>query len=222
MIKNYLKIALRGFRKHKLFTLINIVGLSIGICASVVIYLIVHFDLTFDKFEKDSDRIYRVVSNFTFQGEKGYNSGVCSPLAEAAKNQVPAIEVAAPFFCLSQPNVFVQQAGKQNNAGNTATQFKKQDNVIVVDPGFFKIIDYKWLAGSPQTALSAPNQVVLTSKQAELYFPKTPYNEIIGKVVTYDTLKTSVSGIVESLTANTDFQFHDFISYSTALLKANK
>src|SRR6201985_2413985 len=109
MIKNYFKIALRSFWKHKLFTFINIIGLSIGISASVVIYLIVHFDLTFDKFHQDDDRIYRVVSNFSFQGELGYNAGVCGPLARAMKTQVPGAEIVAPFFSLSQPNVFIQK-----------------------------------------------------------------------------------------------------------------
>ena len=64
MIKNYITIAFRSFWKHKIFTFINIVGLSIGISASLVIYLIVHYDFTFDKFHKDSDRIFRVVSDF--------------------------------------------------------------------------------------------------------------------------------------------------------------
>ena len=68
MFRNYFKIAFRGFWKHKLFTLINITGLSIGISAALVIYLIVHFDFTFDQFHPDSDRIYRVVSNYTFAG----------------------------------------------------------------------------------------------------------------------------------------------------------
>ncbi len=69
MIKNYFKIAFRGFWRHKLFTLINIIGLSIGISAALVIYLIVHFDFTFDKFHRDGDRIYRVVSNFSSQDQ---------------------------------------------------------------------------------------------------------------------------------------------------------
>ncbi|WP_295798809.1 hypothetical protein [Mucilaginibacter sp.] len=64
MIKNYFKIAFRSFRQHKLFTLINVVGLSIGISTALVIYLIVNYDYTFDKFHKDGDRIYRVVSNY--------------------------------------------------------------------------------------------------------------------------------------------------------------
>src|ERR1700678_3940100 len=107
MIKNYLKIAFRGFWKHKLFTLINIIGLSIGISAALVIYLIVHFDFTFDKLHPNGDRIYRVVSNFTFNGETAHNSGVCGPLPGAVRSQVPGVELTAPFYTLSEPNVFI-------------------------------------------------------------------------------------------------------------------
>src|SRR5580704_11001408 len=107
MIKNYLKIAFRGFWKHKLFTFINIIGLSIGISAALVIYLIVHFEFTFDKFHNDGDRIYRVVSKFTFSGEPYYGNGVTGPLPEAIKNQVSGIEVAAPFLILNQMAVLV-------------------------------------------------------------------------------------------------------------------
>ena len=70
MIKNYLTIALRNFRRNKLFTFINIIGLSIGISAAIVIYLIVNYDFTFDKFHKDGDRIYRVSSVFHGKGKK--------------------------------------------------------------------------------------------------------------------------------------------------------
>jgi putative ABC transport system permease protein len=210
MIKNYFKIALRSFWKHKLFTLINIIGLSIGISAALVIYLIVHFDFTFDKFHKDGDRIYRVVSNFSFQGEKGYNSGVCGPLSGAVKSNVTGVEVTAPFYTLYSPTIFIP--GKGNAP---AVKFKNQDNIVLADPEYFEIFKYKWLAGSPKSALDAPNQVVLTSEQAKKYFSSLPYNQMIGKVVTYDTIKTTVTGIVQSLTGNTDFTFHDFISYST-------
>ncbi len=209
MIKNYIKIAFRGFWKHKLFTFINIIGLSIGISAALVIYLIVRYDFTFDKFHPNGDRIYRVVSNFTFQGEQGYNGGVCGPLPGAVRSQVPGVEVTAPFFTLSQPNVFIP--GK----GNIPVKFKNQDNVILADQQYFKLFNYKWLAGSSKNALDAPNQVVLTSEQAQKYFPSMPYNQMIGKVVTYDTIKTTVTGIVQTITQNTDLTFHDFISYST-------
>src|SRR5665213_2803797 len=184
MIKNYFKIAFRGFWRHKVFTLINIIGLSIGISAALVIYLIVNFDLTFDKFHKDSDRIYRVTSTFSFQGEKNVNGGVCGPIAGAIKSQIPGVEVTAPFFCMSSPDVFVP--GKKG----VSVRFKNQDNVVIADGAYFKIFNYHWLAGEPEKALNAPNQVVLTSEQAQKYFSGISYNRIIGKVVIYDTIKT--------------------------------
>ncbi|MDO3644968.1 ABC transporter permease [Mucilaginibacter sp. L3T2-6] len=209
MIKSYFKTALRGFKRHKLFTFINVIGLSIGISACLVIYMIVHYDLTFDKFHKDSDRIYRVVSYYTFQGEKGYNSGVCGPLPGALKTQATGIETVAPFFTLYQPNVFV--AGN----GNVPVRFKNQDDVVLAGPEYFKIFNYTWLAGNAKSALDAPNQVVLTDEQAAKYFPKLDYHQVIGKIVTYDTVKTTVTGIVQKLKQNSDFTFHDFISYTT-------
>jgi putative ABC transport system permease protein len=213
MIKNYFNIAFRGFWKHKLFTFINIIGLSIGISASLVIYLIVHYDLTFDKFHKDSDRIYRVVSNFTFQGNPSYTPGVCGPLAEAIKSQATGVELTAPLFTLT-PDVFI--AGKKN----IPTRFKAQDKIALADQAYFKIFNYVWLAGSSTNALDAPNHVVLTSERAKLYFPSLSYDQMIGKTVTYDTIKTTVAGIVQTITENTDFAFHDFISFSTGT--ANK
>jgi putative ABC transport system permease protein len=211
MLTNYFKIAFRGFWKHKLFTLINVVGLSIGISAALVIYLVVNYDFTFDKFHTDKDHIYRVVTNFTFNGDPAYNPGVCGPLPGSVKVQVTGLDVVAPFFRLSQPNVTVP-GDKTADA-----EFKLQNNVIITDNGYFKTFTYKWLAGSVNSSLNAPYQVVLTSAKAKLYFPALGYDQIIGKTVIYDAVKTTVSGIVQSQTENTDFTFGDFISYSTAI-----
>ena len=106
MFKNYLKIAFRSFWKHKVFTLINIIGLSIGISASLVIYLIVHYDFTFDKFHKDGDRIYRVVSNFKFQGNLSHSYGVTTPMTAGIRNNIAGVEVIAPLYTLN-PDVMV-------------------------------------------------------------------------------------------------------------------
>ncbi len=211
MIKNYLKIAFRGFWKHKLFTLINIIGLSIGISAALVIYLIVNFDFTFDKFHKDGDRIYRAVTKYTFQGLPGYNPGICGPMPGAMKGQVTGIEIAAPILRLPQPNVLIP-----NNKA-TETKFNLHDNVVLADDNYFKIFEYKWLAGSDKTSLSEPYQVVLTSEQAKIYFPSLSYDQVLGKTVIYDDIKTTVTGVVETQKENTDLTYNDFISYSTAL-----
>ncbi len=88
MFKNYFTIAIRTLWKNKIFSVINILGLAIGISASLVIYLLVNYHFTFDKFEKDNGRIYRVVSNFTFSGEAYYNSGVSDPLAAAVRKEI--------------------------------------------------------------------------------------------------------------------------------------
>ena len=87
MIKNYLKTAFRNIRKNKVFSLINIAGLAIGISSSLVIFLIVSYDLSFDKFEKNGDRIYRVVSDFVFSGETYHNSGVTYPMGKALQTE---------------------------------------------------------------------------------------------------------------------------------------
>jgi putative ABC transport system permease protein len=209
MIKNYFKIALRSFWKHKVFTLINIIGLSIGISASLVIYLIVHYDFTFDKFHKDSDRIFRVVSDFKFQGNWSHSYGVTAPMAAGIKNNVTGVELIAPLYTLN-PNVTV--AGKHNEP----IKFKNQDHITLADQNYFKLINYTWLAGSATSALNDPYHVVLTADRAKAYFPSLTYEQMLGKTVTYDTLKTTVSGIVEPIKENTDFSCHDFISYSSA------
>ncbi|HTD42484.1 MAG TPA: FtsX-like permease family protein [Mucilaginibacter sp.] len=209
MLRNYLKIAFRSFWKHKIFTFINIIGLSIGISASLVIYLIVHYDFTFDKFHKDSDRIYRVVSNFKFQGNESHSRGVTSPMGPGIKSNVTGVEVVAPLFTLG-PDVTV--SGKHNEP----VKFKAQDHITLADQNYFKIIHYTWLAGSSTTALNDPYHVVLTSERAKVYFPSLTYEQMLGKTITYDTLKTTVSGIVETIKENTDFSCHDFISFSSA------
>ncbi|MGZ3927090.1 MAG: ABC transporter permease [Mucilaginibacter sp.] len=210
MIKNYFKVALRSFKRHKLFTLINIIGLSIGISAALVIYLIVNYDFTFDKFHKDGDRIYRVVSNYSFQGEPGYNGGVCGPLPDAVKNDVTGLEGSAPFFTLYQFSATVP------NGTKTPAKFRNEENTVLADQRYFDMFQYTWLAGSSKTSLKAPYQVVLTSDQAKIYFPSLSYDQMLGKQIIYeDTIRTTVTGIVQSFTENTDFKFRDFISYST-------
>src|ERR1700742_2793475 len=98
MLKNYFITALRNFRQHKVFTLINVLGLSIGISAALVIYLIVQYDFSFEKFQKDGDRIYRVVTDMKFAGEPFNNSGVPFPLPEAARSEITGIEECAAFW----------------------------------------------------------------------------------------------------------------------------
>src|SRR5580700_3889521 len=97
MFKNYFITACRNFWRNKVFSVINIVGLSIGISAALVIYLIVHHDFTFDKFEKDGGRVYRVVTDMDFAGTPFFFSGVPSPLAEATRRGVTGLQQVIAF-----------------------------------------------------------------------------------------------------------------------------
>jgi len=98
MLKTYFTIAYRNFIRNKIFSLINVLGLSIGISSALVIFLIVQYDYTFDRFEKDSDRIYRVVTTMTFSGTPMHFSGVASPLAEAVRTEGSGVEETVGFL----------------------------------------------------------------------------------------------------------------------------
>ncbi len=211
MIKNYFKTAVRNLAKNKVFSLINVAGLSIGISSALVIFLIVSYDFSFDKFEKDRDRIYRIVSNFTFSGESYHNSGITYPMGKAVKNEATGIEVVAPFYTW-------EEAGKVSIPGATKDPvvFKKQERAVFADENYFKLISYQWLAGSAKTSLQQPYQVVLTESNAALYFPKQKAADIIGKEIIFnDTIRTRVSGVVKNLDQNSDFNFKTFVSKAT-------
>lgn len=215
MIKNYFTIAVRNFFKHKSFTLINVSGLAIGISAALVIYLIVQFEFSFEKFRKDNDRIYRIVSDMTFPGEAIMkNSGVPIPMPSAVKTDLTGIETTTHFVAAWETNVKVPVKGNQSPA-----EFKNQQQIIYADEDYFKLFEYNWLAGSVQTALKDPFQVVLTAEKAKIYFGNLRPLDIIGKEIIYDdSIKVMVSGIVdEPVQRSTDIRFKEFISLATMI-----
>ncbi|MDP4256223.1 MAG: FtsX-like permease family protein, partial [Bacteroidota bacterium] len=212
MFKNYFLVAIRNFRKNKLFAFINILGLAIGISAALVIYLLVQYDFHFDKFEKDGDRIYRVVTNMKFAGEPFPLAGVAAPLPEAARKSVTGLEdVSAVHLFNGDANVSIPSGGAA-----APTVFRKQPDIVFADEHYFHFVPYQWLAGSPEAAFSRPFTVVLTERRARAYFPHEPLSGVIGRRVVYnDSIVTSVSGIVKEINENTDFIFKEFISLST-------
>ena len=218
MLKNYFLVALRTFRRNKTFSFINIVGLSIGISASLVIFLLVQYDFTFDKFEKNSSRIYRVVASGKNNGGAWQNGCLAEPMGAAAKKEVTGLEIVAPIRTLGEIRVTIPYPNINN-----PVVLPKQKDVIAADANYFNLIGYTWLAGSPATATQQPYQVILTEKNARLYYANTKYTDIIGKPVVFDdTIQCTITGIVNDLPGNTDFYFGTFISrptYYTSRLK---
>ncbi len=215
MFKNYLTIALRNFRNNKIFSLINISGLAIGISAALVIYLIVQFEFSFEKFRKDGDRIYRVVTEMTFPGDVKFpNSGVPMPMPKAVRSDLTGIETATHFVTTYDSKVAIPFPGNPSPA-----EFKRQTNIVYADEFYFLIFEYDWVAGSKQSALKDPFQVVLTQERAKAYFGNLAPNDIIGRQIIYnDSIKTTVSGIIKGLGKEaTDFRFKEYISLATMM-----
>ena len=210
MIKNYLLIALRNFWRNKVFSLINIAGLAIGISASLVIYLIVHHEFSYEKFQKDGDRIYRVVTNMHFPERDFKNAGVPGPLPDAVRSEIPGIEKSTIFWTPSAVKVDI--VSKTENK----KEFRKQEEIIYADDQYFQFFHYQWLGGSPGNSLDGPNKVVLTETRARMYFTYTNITNAIGQTIVYDdTVKATVTGIVKDLDEITDFTFKEFISLPT-------
>lgn len=208
MIKNYFKIAFRNLWNNKLFSLIKISSLAIGLSVSFVIGLMVYYDFSFDKFHPDKDRIYRVTTEFVTPDGSFYNPGVSFPLGDALKQNSASLAAVAPFLTTYPLHI-----------KNTATDktFKRPDYVIYADKGFFNVFKYRWLAGSKENALESPNQLVLSEKRAKKYFPNTAFTDIIGAHMVYnDTIHMQVTGVVANFTERTDIVFEEFISLKTA------
>ncbi len=211
MFKNYITVAFRNLQRNKIFSLINIAGLAIGISASLVIYLIVQHEFSFDTFRKDRMLIYRVVSKIEFPDLTLHNSGVPVPTIKAARNEVTGLEVITHFIIADPVKVSVPTAGTQSTAA-----FKKQPGLVYADEEYFKLFQYDWLAGSPQVAMKDPFHVVLSESRAKTYFSSLTPKDIIGKIIIYnDSIKATVTGVVKDIKQPTDFAFHEFISRAT-------
>lgn len=211
MIVNHLKTTLRSLRSHKLFSLINVLGLSIGISAALVIYLIVRYEFSFDRFQKDGNRIYRVVTDTRWSGTLGFTSGIPDPLPEAARMELTGLDEATALYT-TRLKVSVASSATTHPA-----VFMDQKNIVFADNHYFRMFPfYQWLAGSPKTALRDPFNIVLTDERASTYFPGIPLPEIIGRqLICDDSIRITVSGIVKTPEVTTDLTFREFISMAT-------
>ncbi|RZK44974.1 MAG: hypothetical protein EOO94_04770, partial [Pedobacter sp.] len=212
MLKNYLRTALRNFAHNKAFSVINILGLAIGITSALVIFMIVWYEFGFDNFQKDGDRIHRVVIHAKFNGSEGYSVGLPAPLAMAMKNEVTGIEATVPvMYFQGDTKVPVQLV----NTAGAETTIKKQSGVIFTNDDYFGLLGYKWLQGNVRV-MDEAFTVVLTRSRALQYFGNIPLQNVVGKSITYNgDVTVTIGGVVEDLNQQTIFNASDFISYST-------
>ena len=167
MLENYVRVALRNITKHKAVSLINIVGLAIGLAGCLVITLWVLNELSYDSFHEDVDEIQMVLVQGSFRN----NPSTPFPLAEALQREVPEIEHASRY------------QGTADALISHADRAFYEDYIRAVDPAFFEIFGYEFLEGTPDTALDAPHSVVITRGTAEKYFGEEP---ALGRVLTWN------------------------------------
>jgi putative ABC transport system permease protein len=211
MLRNNLTIAFRNIWRNKFFTFIHVLGLSIGISASLVIFLIVKYELTFDKFEINSDRIYRIVMDFRFNGDPGHSAAIPAALPTAIQSEVTGVEADIPINTFQGDALVDVTAVRSGSPG----VFKKQTDVVFTVNDYFKIIPFEWITGSPTNALSKPFSVVITESRAHQYFPGVALTDIPGRRLTYGNIDTEVSGIVKDFNEVTEFTAKDLISHAT-------
>lgn len=207
MLKHYLTVSFRNLWRNKFHSAINIFGLAIGISACLVIFLLVRFELSYNKGFTGYEHIYRIHSSFSGLFS-GLNRGAPTATAPYIKENFKGIEAVTHFHTYS---------ATVKAASGTQQDFGNQDKLALTSPDYFKIFDsYQWLAGSPEQSLSQPHQVVLTDDKAKLYFGDLPADQYLNKELLYrDSLRLTVSGVVAKLPFNTDLEITDFISFAT-------
>ncbi len=212
MLRNNLKIAFRNLSRHRGFTILNTLGLSVGVAAALLLFLVVRYETSFDTFHANYDRVYRVIRQQTFPDGSGeVTPGVPLPVATALKTDIPQFEKVVPVFGTLDPQVTV--LGNDPNSGDLSAKFIEDNEGLMVDPEFFKMFDYSWLEGSPEV-LAQPNVVVLSRKFAEKYFKD--YQKAVGQYLRINNTTTmKVGGVLEDAPQNTDFPLNIILSYAS-------
>src|SRR5580692_10732221 len=157
MFRNYFKTAFRTLFRNKNYAIINIAGLATGIAVCLIIFVLIRFELSFDNFHSKKDRIYRVLTEYHHPDAEGvfYGAAAPFPMPGMIKNDFPELKKTTGIYNSSNSQVIVY-----GDDGQIEGKFKEKTGVFSVEPAFFEIFDFPWLAGNPRTALQDPNSVV--------------------------------------------------------------
>jgi putative ABC transport system permease protein len=198
MLKSYFKIAIRNVLRFKLYSFINIVGLSVGIAACVLIMLWVQDELNFDRFHKNVDNIFRVIN---YQGDfENRGAGTPAPLGPAMKGENPDVVNFVRFA--SAPRKVVVKYGKN---------IFYENRIVFADPSVFEVFTFPFVEGDPHTVLSGLANVVITENIANKYFGE---EEPVGKTLTIEgTENVVVSGVIKNIPSQSHIQFDFLVSF---------
>ena len=200
MFRNYFKTAFRSLVRNKLYTTLNIAGLTFGISCFLLIGLYLFDELTFDQQHKNTDRIFRVVEHKTVNGESTVVAGAGYKLAEESK-KLTGVENTTRLVRTGRANIV--------NPENPENFF--QETVTVADGHFLEIFDFPLIAGDRKTALTTPNSILITEDLAKRLFNKT---DVLGKNLQFSFMESplKITGILKNHPRNSSFDFGSLIS----------
>ena len=188
MFLNYLKVALRSYKKNLQIFILNFLGLSVGIAAFIIILLYVDYEFSYDTFQKDYKRVYRVCWNDSFVG----SAQAMGPLLKRSFPEVENITRIGRASWSEKQTVEVK--------GN----FYYEDRFYFVDSTFFQTLDYKLLYGRPEQVLKNAFSIVITESTAQKYFNRT---DAVGESIIFDGKTYLVTGIAKDVPQNSHFHF---------------
>lgn len=195
MIRNYLTVAFRNFLRNRNYSLINILGLSIGLTACIVIFLLIAYEVKFDKFHSQYDRIYRVVRDVESASGMEYDATTPYPFAQAFRNDFPDVPLVTQLHF--QGSGFI----------TVGTEKFEIEDVLFADSLFFDVFDFRIVSGNPQVDLGESNKVFLTESLATKIGLETG-----GRLRMSNKLDLEVAGIIHDPPPSSHIQFSMIVS----------
>jgi putative ABC transport system permease protein len=206
MLRNYIVTAVRVSSRHRLYTFINVLGLSVGLAASLLIGIYIADEFSYDRHIADADRIYRVGINETFKGDEILYSSSGAPLADAMRHEIPEVEDAVRLFRITTPV----------RIGDKGFIDKK---FLVADSNFFRFFGFPLSEGNVDKCLKGPNRIVLSQSAAKNYFGYDGHSgqSPVGKqmLVNAENTAVEITGIFPDLPQNTHMKFDMVMSFES-------
>jgi putative ABC transport system permease protein len=196
MLKNYLKVTLRSLWKNKGYAAINILGLAVGLAVCLLITLYVVDELSYDRYNENADRIYRVDADVKFGGNELRLAVSSDPMGATLKKDYPQVEQYARIYASDGPKLI-----KKGN------EYIQEERVANADSTLFNVFTLPAIAGNTRTALNEPNTVVISASAAKKYFGTT---DALGKTIEADKTPYKVTAVIKDIPHNSHFNF-DFI-----------
>ena len=199
MLKNYLKVAFRSLNKNRVYAVINILGLALGLMVTILVFMFVMDETSYDKHWNDYNQIYRPGLKVNMMGQKIDGPVSPSPMAQALTTEFTDVETAT--------RIRVKLDESLMRSGQTKIYIK---NSVYADSAFFKVFDYEFIHGNPLTALKNENAIVLNEETARKLFGD---KNAMGEIVNFDNKRDYiVKGIVRESKGHSHFQFNMFLA----------